>query len=121
INGTSGAFSWTPTESEGRGAYRFQVVVTDKGSPVLHDFEEITVTVNEVNQAPVLGAIGDQTVDEQTLLGFTATATDADLPPNTLTFSLSAGTTGCTLVTSCAVPVGATINGTSGAFSWTPT
>ncbi len=32
------------------------------------DSESITVTVNEVNVAPVLGAIGNQTVDEQTLL-----------------------------------------------------
>ena len=43
------------------------------------DSETITVTVNEVNVAPVLAAIGDKTVDELTLLTFTATATDADL------------------------------------------
>jgi PKD repeat protein len=57
----------------------------------------------------VLGAIGDKTVNEQTLLAFTATATDADIPANALTFSLDAGS-----------PAGATINGATGVFNWTP-
>src|SRR5439155_4463091 len=69
---------WTPTEAQGPGTYRFKVLVTDNGSPNLSDFEEITVTVDEVNVAPVLGAIGNKTVDEETNLGFTATATDHD-------------------------------------------
>ena len=34
--------------------------------------------------------IGNQTVNEGSTLTFTATATDADLPANTLTFSLDA-------------------------------
>ena len=60
--------------------------VTD--NTALFDQEMVTFTISEVNVAPVLDPIGDQTVDEQTLLTFTATATDADLPANTLTFSL---------------------------------
>jgi hypothetical protein len=40
---------------------------------------------------------------------FTATATDADLPTNVLTFSLDPG-----------APVGSVINGSTGIFSWTP-
>src|SRR6185312_7284445 len=40
---------------------------------------------------------------------FTATATDSDIPANTLAFSLDAG-----------APAGATINASTGAFSWTP-
>ena len=35
--------------------------VTDDGTPVLFDEEPITVTVTEVNMAPVLAAIGNQT------------------------------------------------------------
>jgi hypothetical protein len=85
------------------------VVVTDDGTPNLSDLESITVTVNEVNVAPVLGAVGDQTVDEQTLLSFTASATDADVPANGLLFSLSGE------------PVGASIDPNSGVFTWTPT
>ena len=109
IDPVTGVFTWTPTEAQGPGSYTFDVVVTDDGTPNLNDFETITVTVNEVNVAPVLGAVGDQTTDEQTLLTFTATATDADIPVNTLTFSLSGE------------PVGASIDPNTGVFSWTPT
>ncbi|HET9252233.1 MAG TPA: putative Ig domain-containing protein, partial [Candidatus Eisenbacteria bacterium] len=104
-----GAFTWTPTEAQGPGNYPITVIVTDNGTPALNDTEAITVTVNEVNQAPVLGAIGNRTVNEGVLLSFTATATDADVPANTLTFSLSAG-----------APAGAAITA-GGAFTWTPT
>ena len=41
--------------------------------------------------APVLAAIGDQTVNEQATLSFTVpAATDQDLPAQTLTYSLDA-------------------------------
>jgi VCBS repeat-containing protein len=68
----------------------------------------VTITVTEGNQSPVLATIGNKTVDEGTLLTFAVTATDADVPANTLTFSLGAG-----------APAGATINASTGAFSWT--
>ena len=45
-----------------QAAITFAVRVTDNGTPNLFDEETITVTVNEVNAAPVLGAIGDQTI-----------------------------------------------------------
>ncbi len=66
--------------------------------------------MSEVNQAPVLAAIGDQSVDEGSLLAFTVAATDADLPANNLSFRLDSG-----------APAGATIDPTTGEFSWTPT
>ena len=50
-------------------------------------------------------------MDELVELAFTATATDADLPANTLTFSL--GSTGAR--------GGMTIDANTGAFTWTPT
>jgi hypothetical protein len=119
INGSSGAFSWTPTEAQGPGTYRFKVKVADNGSPVMSDDEEITVTVAEVNVAPVLAAIGDKNVAFASTLTFTASATDADIPANTLSYSLVNGTISCGTVTSCTVPAGASINSSSGAFSWT--
>ena len=109
INSATGAFTWTPTEAQGPGSYPITVRVTDNGSPALNDFETITVTVAEVNQAPVLAAISDKTVDELTQLTFTATATDTDVPAQTLTFSLQGS-----------VPSGAAITG-AGVFTWTPT
>ena len=87
IDPNSGVFSWTPTEAQGPGLFTFSVVVTDDGTPSLADSESITVTVDEVNVAPVLAAIGNQTIDEQTLLTFTAAATDADVPANGLLFA----------------------------------
>jgi hypothetical protein len=64
INATTGAFSWTPGETQGPGSYSFTVKVTDNGSPVLSDQETITVTVSESNRAPVLAAIGSKSVLE---------------------------------------------------------
>ncbi len=61
-----------------------------------------------MNVAPFLAAIGDKSVDELVQLTFTATATDADLPVQTLTFSL------------VDAPDGAAIT-TAGVFTWTPT
>jgi uncharacterized protein (UPF0179 family) len=103
-----GAFTWTPTEAQGPGSYPITVIVTDNGTPALNDTEAITVTVTEVNVAPILAVIGNRTVAEGSLLSFTATATDADVPANTLTFTLGAG-----------APAGAAIT-TAGAFTWTP-
>ena len=110
IDGSSGVFTWTPTEAQGPGIFDITVRVTDGGTPNLDDFETIQVTVGEVNAAPVLAAIGDKTVDEGSLLTFTAGASDPDTPGNTLTFSLDAG-----------APAGASIDGSSGVFTWTPT
>jgi len=106
INATTGVFTWAPMEAQGPGSYTFSVRVSDGA---LSDEEEITVTVNEVNVAPVLAAIGNKTVDEANLLTFTAVATDVDIPANTLTYSL------------VGAPVGATINATTGVFTWVPT
>ena len=104
----AGVFTWTPTESQD-GDHAITVQVTD-GS--LTDSETLTVTVNEVNVAPVLNAIGDKGTSELVELTFTATASDTDVVDNlvnTLTFSLD-GT----------VPLDAVIT-SAGVFTWTPT
>ncbi|WP_345327834.1 putative Ig domain-containing protein, partial [Novipirellula rosea] len=110
IDPASGVFSWTPSEAQGPGSYTFNVVVSDG---TLSDVEAITITVDEVNVAPVLNPVGNKSATEGTLLSFTASATDADLPANTLTFSLANGTGG-------SVPAGASIDPTTGVFTWTP-
>ncbi|MDB6024194.1 MAG: hypothetical protein JWM68_417, partial [Verrucomicrobiales bacterium] len=106
---TGGAFSWTPTEAQGPGSYPITVRVTDNGSPASNDFETITVSVTEVNVAPVLATISDQTVNEGSLVTVTASATDSDVPANTKTYSLDPG-----------APAGMTINSGSGVITWTP-
>jgi hypothetical protein len=60
------------------------------------------------NTPPVLAAIGNQTVNVGQTVAFTASATDTDQPPQTLTYNLLAG------------PAGATLNPNSGALSWRP-
>jgi hypothetical protein len=104
-----GVFSWTATEVQGPGSYPATIRVTDNGTPALSDFEAITITVNEVNVAPILAAIGNKSGTVGVAVTFTASATDADIPANALAFSLDAG-----------APAGATTNATTGAFSWTP-
>ena len=109
INASTGVFIWTPSEVQGAGDYAITVVVTDNGSPNLSASQTFNVHVNEVNVAPKLTVIGNKTVDEETLLSFTAAAADADLPANSLTFSLENA------------PAGAAINPVTGEFKWTPT
>ena len=74
------------------------------------DSETFTITVGDVNVAPVLAAIGNQSVNEGATLSFTASATDADLPAQSLTFSLDAAS----------LALGMTIDANTGVFSWTP-
>ncbi len=104
----AGGFTWTPTEAQGPDDYTFTIKVCDDQVPSLCDEEEITVTVNEVNTDPVLDPIGNKSVMELQLLSFTATASDSDLPANTLTFSLVGAPTGASITP-------------AGDFTWTPT
>ncbi len=115
IDPVTGVFTWTPTEEQGDAAYTFDVVVTDNGKngttdAPLTDSETITVTVAEVNVAPVLGNIPPQSVNFGQTLTFTATATDHDREPTqSLTFSLTGA------------PEGTAIDPETGVFTWTPT
>ncbi|HKG79072.1 MAG TPA: DNA/RNA non-specific endonuclease, partial [Pyrinomonadaceae bacterium] len=70
----------------------------------------VNITVNPVNDAPTLNTIGNQTVLLGNNVSFTAVGSDIDLPAQTLSYSLTG-----------VVPSGATINASSGVFSWTPT
>ena len=111
VDSISGAITVTDPSQldfETTPSFTLDVLVTDLGG--LTDTATITIDLSDVNEAPVLAAIGDQAVDEKSLLTFTAAATDPDVPANGLTFSLDAG-----------APPGATIDPVSGVFSWTPT
>jgi hypothetical protein len=109
LDSSTGAFSWTPTEAQGPGTYPVTFRVTDNGTPQLYDEKTIEITVNEVNTAPVLTDPENKTVDELTTLNFTLSATDLDLPANTLTYSISSGSV-----------TGMNLNSSTGVFIWTP-
>jgi PKD repeat protein len=96
-------FSWTPTFAQA-GDYSVTFTVSDGTTS---DTEAITIKVTDANRAPVLGAIGNKTVNENVALTFAVTASDADL--NVLTYSTST------------LPTGATFNAATRTFSWTPT
>ncbi len=85
------------------------VRVTDSGEPPLTTERTFTVTVNEVNSAPVLAHIGNQSVNEGSVLNFVVTASDPnDIPANRLALSATG------------LPPGASFDLATGAFAWTP-
>ena len=105
LSATTGQFTWTPTEAQGPGVFQVVVVVTDGTSTTQATF---SISVTEVNQPPVIAPITNQTIDESTLLTVQISASDADLPAQTLSYALGQG-----------APAGASITST-GSFSWTP-
>jgi parallel beta-helix repeat protein len=109
LDASSGVFSWATAETDGPGVYEVAVRVFDAGEPSLSAALVFTITVREVNRAPVLAAIADVTIDEETPLSFTAAADDDDSPANPLVYTLSG-----------VVPAGASIAAASGLFTWTP-
>ncbi len=103
----SGTFSWTP-DFDQAGVYpNVHFEVTDGTAS---DFENITITVINVNRPPELAPIGNREVNEGELLEFTVTAGDPDA--------------GDTLILSASnLPQGAAFvdhGNRTGTFSWTP-
>jgi len=107
-----GVITWTPSEAQGPSTNTFMTVVTDDGSPPLSATNTFTVEVYEVNTAPVLPALTNLTIAKLTPLTVTNTATDSDLPANTLAYTLS--------VTSADGPVTNASISANGVITWTP-
>jgi hypothetical protein len=102
-------FQWTP-DFDAAGNYRVLFTVTDTGEPMASDFEDVTITVGNVNRPPVLAPIGAQSTREGEPFSLALTATDPDAGDH-LTFNAPR------------VPAGATLtdhgNGTA-TFAWLP-
>jgi hypothetical protein len=105
IGALSGLFTWTPGEGQGPATNTFAIRATDNGYLNRTVAETITVTVAEVNQSPVLQAVGPFNVNPRSQLSYHMVAQDADVPANSMTFS--------------SFPDPAAIS-TGGVFSWTP-
>jgi hypothetical protein len=90
IDAVTGVFFWTPT-CEQAGVYTVTFSVSDGRS---EDSETITITVNNVNRAPVLSNIENITVYEGQTVTFTPGASDPDGDVLTYSYSgfMSAGT-----------------------------
>ncbi len=71
-------------------------------------FDNVTVPGWPASTPPVLAAISNYTVNVGQTVAFTASATDTNQPPPTLTFNL------------LTAPTNATLTATTGAFSWRP-
>jgi len=109
LNTASGVLTWTPTEAQGPSTNQITVKVTDDGVPPLSATNSFKVMVNEVNTAPVLATVPDQTINELATLSVTNLATDVDIPANTLTFGL------------VSAPSGVNLNLSNGVLTWIPT
>ncbi|MDH4157231.1 MAG: cadherin-like domain-containing protein, partial [candidate division Zixibacteria bacterium] len=107
----TGSFDWTPTFGDS-GSYLVTFYATDSVFATAVDSEQITITVNNVNQYPVLASIGDKATDEGVQLAFTTSASDPD------------GNTPVMTMASVTLPGAASYvdNGDgTGSFDWTPT
>jgi hypothetical protein len=71
-------FSWTPGYDQAGSYPNIEFTVTDNGNPIEIDTELITITVGNVNRAPVFTPVGTQQVFENQLLQFSVMATDYD-------------------------------------------
>ncbi|HTL16581.1 MAG TPA: putative Ig domain-containing protein [Patescibacteria group bacterium] len=110
LDSSSGLLTWTPAIAQGPSTNLITVSVQDNGVPPLSDSKQLSIIVNAVNHAPVFTSVTPKTA--YALLPFSAavTATDPDVPAQSLTYSLDPG-----------APTGSRINPTNGLFTWTPT
>ena len=105
LSGTAPNLTYTPNPNY-NGGDSFSFSATDPSGA--SSTATVSITVNPVNDAPVLIGVPDTaTIEELATYSFTATATDSDLPADTLIFSI------------VDAPLGAAIT-EAGAFSWTP-
>jgi len=100
----TGGFTYSPAENyNGPDSFKF------KGSDGVLFSNEATVSiiVNPVNDAPSLDTLSDVTADEESSISFTAHAVDVD--GDSIVYSL------------LGAPAGATIDSSTGVFSWVTT
>ncbi len=108
---SSGTLTWAVPANEATGQVTFTVIVSDNQSPPATASAQITVYVNSVQAPFINGNIPDQSVTTGNTLTFDLShyASDPNNPPLPLTYTLGAN-----------APSGASLNATTGVFTWTP-
>ena len=104
IGTSTGQIAWTPTSGQ-FGPNDVVVLAIDQAGNVGE--QEFTI---EVNSAPEIDPIDPVSVDEGSLLSLLIPVSDPNLPNDVLKFALEG-----------VVPDGATLDPSSGVFTWTPT
>lgn len=105
VSGSGASRIYTPSaNTNGLDSFAFNVSVGCIASIAAY----VKINVIAVADSPVLATIGNKTVKKDSTLTFKATATDADAG-QVITYSL------------IGAPAGATINSSTGNFSWKPT
>jgi len=110
LNSSTGAFFWTPTESQD-GIYPVNFRVTDAAGSTAD--RAVTLTVGEANVSPTLADPGNRFVNEGSTLSFTLLGSDADVigsVPQAFAYSIAGG-----------LQAGMSLNPVSGSFAWSPT
>ncbi len=107
FNEINGELSWRPTYDQAGVYSNIEMTATDPGGLMIK--KSFSITVNNVNRSPELKPLVKSTIAENTPFSLTAAATDPDQEDTgQLKFSCDN------------LPTGATLDATSGAFSWTP-
>jgi hypothetical protein len=101
-----GTVTWVTDEADGPASFNATVSVSDG---VVTTEQQVAITVAEVNVAPSIEPIADQSVDEGTPFSYQVEVSDPDLPANPLSFSLDNPSLGMGLRISNA-----------GLLTWTP-
>ena len=105
----AGILRWVTGELDGGAQVDVTVTVTDQGNPAAAASTIIRLTVPETNNPPGIQPVGPQVVETGKLLTVQVSATDTDLPAQTVIFTLAPS-----------APAGMSINSTSGLIEWTP-
>ena len=115
-NNGDGSFRLTPRLYAG-AALTVANANTNNGTPLLANtwngslaqrWYVMGIVVTNANTAPVLSPLSNQVVNPGQTVTFTASATDTNLPAQTLTYSL------------LSAPTNAALDGSSGQFTWRP-
>ncbi len=104
----TGKVSWTPGDDVALGEYKFTLKASSDATPE-PIVETVAITLRNLNTAPVIEKVGDQTAIIGQELAISVKAADKDEPANKLTFALPEGS-----------PAGSSIDPNTGALKWTP-